>query len=178
MWRAFSASGVAERDGDPLDTWSTRVVGELGHGLGAMPLFPFGGPPYLPFIRWAQRAEPVWPSPIGPLIHADYGLWHAYRGALGFPEHIELPVQVSRENPCLSCRDQPCLSTCPVGAFSPGAYDVPACVAHIESAAGSDCMEQGCRARRACPVGVDYHYPPAQAAFHMQAFARARRARN
>jgi hypothetical protein len=33
-----------------------------------------------------------------------------------------------------------------------------------------DCMERGCRARLACPVGRDYRYVPAQARFHMTAF--------
>src|SRR3546814_16164033 len=32
----------------------------------------------------------------------------------------------------------------------------------------------GCRARRACPVGRAYRYPPAQARLHMAAFIAAR----
>jgi hypothetical protein len=63
-----------------------------------------------------------------------------------------------------------------VGAFSPGAYDVAACVGHVKSVAGADCMEAGCRARRACPVGPEYAYSPAQANFFMHAFLRGQQA--
>ena len=91
-WPTFAASPEA-KDGhpDPLDRWSTRVITEVAKSLGATPLFPFGGPPFLPFQRWAQQAEPVHPSPLGILIHPDWGLWHAYRGALAFAERIDLP---------------------------------------------------------------------------------------
>ncbi|GMQ77036.1 MAG: 4Fe-4S dicluster domain-containing protein [Gammaproteobacteria bacterium] len=90
-WDTFQAAAESRQSPHPLDRWSRRVVTELAAELGAEALFPFGGPPYLPFLRWAQRAEAVHPSPIGPLIHPDYGLWHAYRGALAFAQSIDLP---------------------------------------------------------------------------------------
>jgi hypothetical protein len=176
-WDAFQGTEESRRPPDPLDRWSRRVVTELAGELGATPLFPFGGPPFLPFLRWARRAEAVHPSPIGPLIHPDYGLWHAYRGALAFPEAMDLPPADTRPRPCDTCADQPCLSTCPVKAFSPGGYDVPACVGHIGADAGRDCLVGGCLARRACPVGVGYQYPPEQREFHMRAFLAANRDR-
>ena len=91
-WGAFAASPEAS-DGfdDPLDRFSRRVIGALADDLGALALFPFGGPPYWPFQQWARRAEPVHPSPIGLIIHPRYGLWHSYRGALGFCETLEIP---------------------------------------------------------------------------------------
>jgi hypothetical protein len=49
---------------------------------------------------------------------------------------------------------------------------VPACLDHIRSPAGGNCLESGCRARRACPVGQEYANEPAQARFHMSAFER------
>ena len=57
-WDAFAASPEA-RDGadDPLDRWSRRVIESLARELGGKALFPFGGPPFLPFQRWAQRAN-------------------------------------------------------------------------------------------------------------------------
>ncbi len=174
-WDAFQAAREARLSRNPLDRWSTRVVGELAEALGAEALFPFGGPPYLPFVRWAQRAEPVYPSPIGPLIHPDYGLWHAYRGALAFAHGIELPPPDVRPAPCDTCADKPCLDSCPVGAFTPGNYDVPACIEHIASARGGECLGGGCLARRACPVGVGFQYAPPQMAFHMAAFLAANR---
>ena len=175
MWRAFRAAAEVKRVEHPLDAWSERVIGALAERFDAVALFPFGGPPYQPFIRWAQRAEPVWPSPIGPLIHARYGLWHAYRGALAFGEHLDVPARESASRPCESCADKPCLTTCPVGAFSPSGYDVSACVRHIDTTAGQDCLDAGCQARRACPVGVEYYYGSEQAGVHMQAFLTSNR---
>jgi hypothetical protein len=176
LWRVFPDSPEA-RDGapDPLDRWSRRVVETLAADFGARAILPFDGPPYVPFQRWARRAEPVAPSPLGILIHPDYGLWHAYRGALAFPQALDLPPATPRPRPCDTCSDRPCLTTCPVDAFTPDGYDVPACAGHLRRAEGADCVTGGCLARRACPVGADWTYVPEQAGFHMRAFLRARR---
>ena len=157
----------------PLDRWSRRVIEALARELGAKAFFPFGGPPFWPFQQWARRAEPVHPSPIGLLIHPRYGLWHSYRGALGLSEAIAVPEPAALPSPCESCSGRWCLSACPVGAFSGVGYDVAACVGHLKSAAGADCMEAGCRARRACPVGAEHAYGAEQANFTMRAFLRA-----
>ena len=174
MWDVFAQAPEFDGGPDPLNRWSARVLGELAEQWGAGTLFPFGGPPYLPFISWAKRAEGLAESPLGLLIHPDYGLWHAYRGALTFAEEIELPPRDARPRPCDTCPGKPCLSACPVGAFTAEGYDVPACVAHIDSAAGADCLDSSCLARRACPAGRDYLYEPAQARFHMAHFLEAR----
>jgi hypothetical protein len=172
-WSAFARSPEA-RDGaeHPLDRWSQRIIEALARELGATALFPFGGPPYWPFQQWAQRAEPVHPSPIGVLIHPRYGLWHSYRGALGFREALAVPEKPIVASPCDSCRERWCLKTCPVGAFSGVGYDVAACVGYLKGAEGADCMSEGCQARRACPVGAEYAYAPEQAHFIMRAFLR------
>jgi hypothetical protein len=180
MWRAFAAGPEFATAPDPLNTWSERVLGELAAELGASALFPFGGPPHLPFVAWAKRAEAVAESPLGILIHPDYGLWHAYRGALAFAEVIDLPARIERPRACDTCADQPCLSACPVGAFGVAgadgvSYDVAACAGHLAVPAGADCMAEACRARRACPVGREYLYQPEQARFHMDHFLEARR---
>lgn len=174
LWPAFSASPEAA-DGrpDPLDRWSRRVARAIAYDAGAEPLFPFGGPPYLPFQRWALRAEPVAPSPLGILIHPDYGLWHAYRAALAFAVRLDLPRPDPRPRPCDSCADRPCLAACPVGAFDGDRYDVPACISHLAAAPSSSCMSGGCLARSACPVGRAFAYEAEQARFHMRAFRAA-----
>jgi len=175
-WSVFANSPEAnDGDVDPLDRWSRRIIDGLAASFDGVALYPFGGPPYLPFQRWAMRAEPVAPSPLGILIHPDYGLWHAYRGALAFAERLTLPARVERPRPCDSCPDRPCLSACPVGAFSGQGYDVPACIGHVGSPAGGACRGGGCLARRACPVGPAHGYETAQARFHMAAFLAARR---
>ncbi len=173
MWAAFSAAAPA---GDhPLDCWSRHVLDEVAHEFAGRALLPGDGPPWLPFQRWAQAADAVYPSPIGILIHPEFGLWHGYRGALAFAEALPTPARDPRPSPCESCADRPCLSTCPVGAFGSEGYDVPACTGHLAGPAGADCLEIGCRARRACPVGLDYHYPDGEAAHHMAAFFRTHR---
>lgn len=174
MWRAFASAGLDGRP-DPLNRWSKSIIDDAAARLGGEAVYPFGGPPYLPFQRWAQRAEAVYPSPIGPLIHPTYGLWHAYRGAVVLAEVVDLPPWAGLVSPCETCADRPCLSTCPVGAFRPDGYDVPGCVGHIDSSAGRDCLDGGCLARRACPIGRQYHYAPEQMNFHMDAFRRANR---
>ena len=174
LWEAFAASSEY-RDGrpDPLDRWTKTVLEPAAHALGAAVFFPFSGPPYLPFQRWARRAEPVHPSPLGMLIHPEFGLWHAYRGALAFAEPIPRVQAKAGSSPCASCPGRPCLDACPVGAFDGSGYDVGACLGHIADSAGQDCVALGCRARRACPVGRKFLYDPAQAAFHMTAFMGA-----
>jgi hypothetical protein len=177
-WQAFAASPEA-RDGraDPLDRFSRRAISVLARRFAATALFPFDGPPYHPFQQWAARAEPVHASPLGLLIHPSFGLWHSYRGALGFRESLDLPPRAEAASPCVACAVRPCLHACPVDAFTPAGYDVAACATHLRSPAGADCMADGCLARRACPVGREHAHGPEQAAFTMCAFLRARAAR-
>jgi hypothetical protein len=173
MWRAFA---TAMPDGpNPLDHWSESILDAIARRFDATALYPWDGPPYLPFQRWAMKAEPVAPSPLGILVHPEYGLWHGYRGALAYRDVLPVPPRAERTSPCANCAGRPCLTACPVGAFGEGGYDVPACTGHLRAPAGEDCVALGCRARRACPAGREYVYEPAQAAFHMAAFLRIRR---
>jgi len=170
MWRRFARERDPARD--TMDAWTEAAVGELARDLDARAVFPFDKPPY-PFLTWARRARAGHISPLGLNIHPVYGLWHAFRAALLFPVAFDMPQPSLGAHPCESCAEKPCLSACPVSAFSPEGYDVPACVAHLETE-GQVCMEGGCLARRACPVGRSFTYGPAQAQFHMKAFLKAR----
>jgi hypothetical protein len=174
LWPAFSASPQAT-DGQthPLNRWTRHHLDKVAQSAGGMALYPFDATPVWPFQRWAVRAEPVFPSPLGLLIHPQYGLWHAYRAAILLAPELHWPAPAPSASPCASCADQPCLSTCPTGAFSTSGYDVPACAAHLALSAGQECRGGGCLARRACPVGADYAQAPAQNAFHMRAFFKA-----
>jgi ferredoxin len=177
MWPVFSRSPeLADHAPDPLDRWTRRILDGIAGGLGATAFYPFGGPPWLPFQRWATKADAVGSSPLGVLIHPDYGLWHAYRGAFAFAETLALPARDSRPRPCDSCAERPCLSACPVGAFQPTGYDANACRDHVAGPEGAACRDAGCLARLACPIGREHAYPPAQMVFHMAAFIAARRA--
>jgi hypothetical protein len=173
MWEVFSGSPEAsDARPDPLDRWSRRVIGNLAANLDAVALYPFGGPPYQPFQRWAARGEGAVASPVAMQVTFARGLWASYRGALGFRESVALAGRESA-NPCPAC-PAPCLTACPVDAFAGGAYDVPRCVAHITSPAGAACREGGCLVRHACPAGRDVTPPAEQRRFHMDAFVRAR----
>jgi hypothetical protein len=177
FWPHFKASAFYN-DGlpDPLDRWSRAIAEELAARFGGVALFPFDGPPYHPFQRWADRAEATQPSRMLLRIHPDYGLWHAYRFALALAladapatrsDNIVPPPDL-----CSHCAGQPCLWACPVEAYTGAQFLLEACAHHLHSTQGADCMQSGCQARRACPVGVEYRYTPEHAAFHMQAFAR------
>lgn len=173
FWPRFQAGRRDADEPHPLDAWTRRVVEPLAQSLGARARFPFEGPPYLPFQRWAQRADGVFPSPLGLLVHPRFGLWHAYRAVLLFDRPpADKPQPVDAAHPCAACTARPCLAGCPVGAFDGAGYDVPACVGHLAAPAGADCMALGCAARRACPVGAEFRYVPAHAAFHMAHFRR------
>lgn len=184
LWDAFAASPFAG-DGhpNPLDRWSRQVGDALADEHGGLAFYPFTGPPeqpgYHPFQQWAARSEAVHTSPLMLRIHPQYGLWHAYRFALVFPaldpvDRDALRAPVQGDSPCLSCKDQPCLTACPVEAFDGQAFAVQRCSTYLHSPAGTQCMETGCQARNACPVAAELRYAPAQKAFHMAAFARAR----
>lgn len=155
---------------DPLDDWIRRQVGAIAQAIEARAIFPTDGPPFAPFQRWALRAEPVYPSPLGILIHPTFGLWHAYRAALAISAVLALPPRATVSHPCDACSEKPCLAACPAAALTPDGYDVPRCAGHVRSAVGGPCRDLGCNARRACPIGQTYRYPPDQAAFHMQGF--------
>lgn len=176
MWAAFTAAttpAMRKGDANPLDDWTHEILTRAAAALGCRALFPFSGPPYYPFQQWALKAGGVFTSPTGPLIHPEFGLWHAYRGALAFHERLALTAPPRQSSPCETCTDKPCLSACPVDAFANGQYDVPVCVAHVGAAAGAECRTRGCLARRACPIGPRYGYGPDQARFHMDKFLKA-----
>ena len=174
LWPAFE-SGRREEP-NPLDAWTKRVVDPIATRFGAYAAYP-SDRPYHPFQKWAQRAEPVHASPLGILLHADWGLWHAYRAALLFDRPVDgLPVRVEAASPCASCVSKPCLATCPVSAFDGVRYDVTACGAHLLARNAPHCADLGCRARDACPVAPGMRYPDAQVRFHMAAFVRSRAA--
>ena len=169
QWPTFVRSGEY-RDGEPhpLDRWSRRIIADLGVRFGGDALYPSPGPPWWPFQRWARRAEALHVSPLGILIHPEYGLWHAYRGALLFGSEFAVPERQPWPHPCESCAAKPCLHSCPVGAVQAQQFDYPACVGHIASARGTRCLSGGCLARLSCPVGASHRYGDTQASFHMR----------
>lgn len=172
MWDVFSAEAVTDAR-HPLDNWLRPRIENAANAVGAHPIFPNGGPPFVPIQDWAARAEPVYRSPIGIMIHPEFGLWHVYRAALLFADRIDLPARDDQPNPCDACEKKPCLTVCPADAFLPDRFDAPACASHVTSADGVNCRERGCLARRACPVGREYLYGRDQQKFHTAAMLAA-----
>lgn len=173
IWASFSDSTeFADAAAHPMDRWSRRVGDELAQVLGGKALFPFEGPPWHPFGRWAQRTEAMQPSPLGILMHPEYGLWHAYRFAVALPGAMpepSLPV-AEPSHACDSCAARPCLQACPVNAFRDGAYDVAACANYLHDNAQAACHRLGCLARVACPEAGTFSYEPEHRQFHMRQF--------
>ncbi len=172
FWTGFCATPeYLDRIPNPLDRWSRRMGDGLAGKFNGRAIYPFDGPPYHPFLRWAQHAEPLQVSKLGLSIHPAYGLWHTYRFAVLLPHEITTSMHAEVDtNICNACTDQPCLQSCPVDAFSNNHYDVDACIGYLKSDASSDCHTLGCVARRSCPVGAAYSYEKEHAAFHMAAF--------
>jgi hypothetical protein len=90
QWPAFARSPEA-RDGfpDPLNRWSKRAIDSIAGLLDAAALYPFGGPPWHDFQRWALKAEAVYRSPLGLLIHPKWG----WTTLVGIPRDMVLPMQ-------------------------------------------------------------------------------------
>ena len=155
---------------NPLDTWCREVIGDVALSFGARAVSP-SDRPYLPFQQWAMRAEGLRPSPLGILMHPDFGLWHAYRGALLFSRPLGAAAAVAKAHLCDGCTDKPCLTACPVAAHSGAGFAYADCLAHVRGAAGGACRERGCLDRNACPYGTSYRYPREVQQFHMAAFS-------
>ncbi|MDQ2634054.1 MAG: hypothetical protein M3Y78_09990 [Pseudomonadota bacterium] len=156
---------------NPLDTWSREVIGGVAKEFGARAVSP-SDRPWLPFQQWATRAEGLKPSPLGILMHPQYGLWHAYRGALLFDVEIKIQAPGEVIHLCGLCIGKPCLKSCPVNAYSEGGFAYRDCLDHVRGPAGEPCRTAGCLDRNACPHGADYRYPVDEQAFHMAAFTR------
>lgn len=173
LFTPFRESPEAEDDRpDPLDRYTRRVLGGIARKLGHGIVFPFEGPPYFPFQRWALRTGGFSPSPMGVLAHHAFGPWIGLRAALLSPEPVAAP-DAAEPGPCGSCLEKPCISACPAGALTdalpPASYDVPRCLAHLRAVPDAACR-RGCLARRACPFGRDHAQSAEVAALHMAAF--------
>lgn len=167
FWPLFTASPeYLDGQPDPIDRWSQRVLSQIASDIGGTALFPFGGPPYQPFLAWARASGRAHVSPVGMLVHDAHGLWISYRGALALPYSVSLPEPPPK--PCTTCH-APCLTSCPVNAIGPDGYNTATCHAWLDTKE-QDCMAQGCAIRRACPAGAAHGRLPEQSAFHMRSF--------
>jgi hypothetical protein len=176
LWRRSGLAIRAQGGQHPLNDWIRAALTPISRDFALGIVFDFDGPPYYPFQQWAQRAEPVFPSPLGLLIHPVFGLWHAYRALLVFGNEYSPSTRASGASPCATCLEKPCLNSCPVKAFDTQGYNVQRCRDHL-LADGLECRASGCLARLSCPIGAPYRYRSDQMVFHMDAFVASLRRR-
>jgi hypothetical protein len=154
---------------DPIDRWSSRVIGGIASRFGGQTLYPSDGPPYWPFYQWAVRSNRAFASPVTLLVHDQAGLFVSYRGAIALPERYELPA-LPAISPCDTCAGKPCLTACPATALTAKGYDLSACHTFLDTVDGEICLSLGCSVRRACPLSQAYGRLPEQSAYHMGKF--------
>lgn len=168
FWKQIKATDeMHDGHADPIDRWSTRVISHLADQFGGKAVFPFGGPPYLPFYSWALRTGRIWSSPVKLAVHDTHGLFVSFRGALLLPDFVDLP-KIPEKPPCNDCH-KPCLTSCPVQALTASGYEVSDCHNHLATTDGGPCMSGGCLVRRSCPVGEGIR-DVEQSAYHMAQF--------
>ena len=187
---------------NPIDRWSLRIGETWAAKFEGSALWPFTGPPYWPFLAWAQAAGASQSSRLGMHLHKDYGLWHSYRFALVLPVSVTyLDIQQSTGNtahttpsqsleplpleplPCVTC-PAPCVTACPADAFAQvGNYDVTRCRQTLtnlipssdQKAHQTSCLDSGCLARHACPIAPGL-YTQEQERYHLDLFVAAAQA--
>jgi ferredoxin len=191
MWPAFNSSEeYLSGETDPLDRWSLRLGEQFARQYNGRAIYPFTGPPFQPFLSWAQANGDSFQSPLGLHIHRQHGLWHGYRFGLilelNEPTKSKLTTNPLTkddltkgrfsqpkpiDHPCITCI-QPCMQACPVGAFSSNGYDVVTCRTYVQQNPQVSCAQHGCAARLACPASPLGGYVAEQHQFHMAIFAR------
>ena len=167
FWPYFKASPEFFDDQpNPLDRWSKRIIEAAAPDLRFVS--PSDGPPYPPLHALTQNGA-LHPSPLGMLVHADFGLWIAVRGIL--LSTTVFPHSVARKAPPQEIFDR-CFEACPVQAFSQTGYAAETCAPYLLDNPSGDCWS-GCRARRACTLGAHDAYNADQARFYMDTFTKA-----
>ena len=171
FWNAFSVSKEwTENYDDPIDRYTARQINSLLRADN-------GEEAIYPFDKDAPNFVQLWPatfpklaaSRLGPMIHPTYGLWMAARAHIILPQAYFKFEHAAEFVPCESCATKPCLSACPVGAFSASKpYDHLACAAHLKT--NPACFSGGCDARGACPYGQSWQLPTDQAQYHQSRF--------
>ncbi|MDF1663669.1 MAG: hypothetical protein P1V97_18010, partial [Planctomycetota bacterium] len=93
------------------------------------------------------------------VLHPKYGPWISLRALLYCPADLEPATPIPDYQPCQSC-DKPCLTACPVGAYSlDNAWNVHKCANHrLDEETPEDHCASQCHVRLACPVGREHAY--------------------
>jgi hypothetical protein len=169
FWRALQAQAQADSN-DPVDTFSRALaVRFVEQYLQANARVLYPDEQSLPLQQLGALAGWHHPSPLGVGIHADYGLWFAYRAAVLTDAPLKPTVwpqtESANKSPCDRCATKPCLSACPGQALNASnPLDLTRCLAWRKTP-DSSCATT-CLARLACPVGAEQRYDQAQIRYH------------
>lgn len=114
------------------------------------------------FQSLAIRAGLGWRSRLKLVLHPRFGPWQALRAVMVTTAELPQAGPLPGEGPCNGC-SRPCASACPAGALNSGELSWRRCLAYRALVRRCD---QGCAARRACPVGEGYRYSSQQLRYH------------
>ncbi len=187
FWRGFRLyckqhPGYMEERAHPLDDYTVKLIETTltpllqtsGRAYRYLYPFQFWTEP-VSFMHLARAAGLAGPSILGVIIHPEYGPWMALRAALLIDQDLSTSSQTPGFDPCPTCTERPCISTCPAQAISEEKnWDIPACVQH-RLRVPEDCVDY-CRARFDCVYGRAHRYPLDELQYHQrQSFAEMRK---
>ncbi|MGE0826948.1 MAG: hypothetical protein AB7G75_09780 [Candidatus Binatia bacterium] len=187
FWQGFRAygemhPGYVQTHEHPLDDYTveileqavTPVLDDAGAQYRYLYPFRFWTEP-VSFMHLARAAGIAGPSILGITIHPHYGPWMALRAAILLDQSVFTEPVAADFDPCPSCVERPCITSCPASAISPEKnWDVPTCVHHRLRVA-TDCVDY-CHARYECVYGRAYRYPLDELQYHQQrSFAEMRK---
>jgi epoxyqueuosine reductase QueG len=187
FWERFRAycdtrPGYWENGEHPLDEYTveliertlTPLLKEASVDYRYLYPFRFWTEP-VSFMHLAQAAGIAGPSILGVMIHPIYGPWIALRASVLLNQELSMPSVAAGFDPCPTCTERPCITTCPAQAISrEKGWDIPACVTHRLQVA-ADCVDY-CRARYDCVYGREHRYPLDELRYHQQrSFAEMRK---
>lgn len=159
LWDCVQAAGLPGEH--PIDDYCRQTVARFfSEHLPDRPYrLPYPGDTPVGLQALGTLAGWHHPSPFMIGVDRHWGSWFAYRAVILCATDFAPTATINHGSPCIDCREQPCIASCPAGAAG-NRFDLPAC-ADERLRPGSDCA-YGCLARNACPVGAEHRYAEAQ----------------
>lgn len=103
-------------------------------------------------------------SPFRVGINEKWGSWFAYRAVVLCNTYFPTTSIVESTSPCINCKDQLCITSCPASALDTGELNFNCCIDYRKQEK-SDCKDV-CLARVNCPIGSKYRYTDEQINYH------------
>ena len=160
LWEMVQAAG--QTGSDPIDDFTVATIqcwfADFLPGQPYQILYPGDQPIGLQALGklagWHQ------PSPFMVGIDSEWGSWFAYRAVVLADTKFQPSQPVDRNNPCGTCQQKVCISSCPAGALDQAEFSLQKCLAYRKQSF-SKCQFT-CLARVSCPVGSEHQYSAEQ----------------